>query len=635
MIQASYKKLISLFALILALVFMIPACAPIDDGTQEAPSLSLPNYTDRLPELRIDSANGKEITSKTEYSDITLKLTLSADFSEYTSIYTNEDGGKAQLRCRGNSTYGKTDIKAKNKYSYKLRLDNKANMLGLGESRHWYLLANWFDVTHMRNKLAYDLSGKLGLTYTKSTWVNLYYNGEYRGIYSLVESIRIEDGRIDTFNWEEYAEDICNIFCAKNQVPSYVKDELEDAMKNDLSWLSTQNLSFTYVVPDTYEVKTTQINLSDCFDPSKLDFTSGYLIEYDGRLDGDCTKWRTNHNIPVMMDNPCALSTNPQMYTYVHTLIQNFEDALYSPTFYNSKGYHYSEYLNVDSLVSFWTVWNLFNNIEFGYLSLYYYIDDGKINFGPCWDFDNASGNIVTLNEKWERWDYWVEDRGNNGDGWFSQIVGDPYFVALCQEKWFSIQDLVENMIASLDVYHAYIGEDAVKCYERNGPRVNWYIKDRNGGHSYDFETDFNLLKNWLIYRVNWINENFSSAYVHVDNSDFTRLNKLFIMPGSQSLKTPSGNDKSSVTPDYLLKSNQQSTVTLNVMTTSTTASKISIYLNGKRIYEGSIYTDRKIPITIKTSSLRTSKNALNVIYVVAYKGDGSVRGATSAVIKA
>ncbi len=439
--QANLRKLTSLIALFLAIIFIIPACASMEVEESEIPTPTEPEtpvYTDSLPEIHIEVANEKQITSRSEYSDITMTLNLSNDFAQYTNAYTDEDGAKAELRCRGNSSYGKTDMKKKNKYSYKLRLDEKADLLGLGESRHWYLLANWFDVTHMRNKLAYDLSGALGLTYTESTWVNLYYNGEYRGIYSLVESIRIEEGRIDTFNWEEYAEDVANIFCVKNQVPSYVKDQLEDAMTDDLSWLTTQKLTFTYVVPDTYEVNTVQIDLSNCFDPSELDFTSGYLIEYDGRLDTEGTAWRTTRNIPVMLDNPSALSTNESMFFYVQTLIQDFEDALYSPTFYNSKGYHYSEYLDVDSLVSFWTVWNLFNNIEFGYLSLYYYIDDGKIVFGPCWDFDNASGNIVTLTEKWERWDYWVEDRGNNSNGWFSQIVGDPYFVALCQEKWYS-----------------------------------------------------------------------------------------------------------------------------------------------------------------------------------------------------
>lgn len=632
--KASYKKIISVLAFILALVFTLPACAPTEEGDVVPDNPSLPSYTDSLPEIRIEAANGKEITSKDEYSNITLKLSLSNDFAEYTNTYTDEDGGKAELRCRGNSTYGKTDMKAKNKYSYKLRLDSKANMLGMGESRHWYLLANWFDVTHMRNKLAYDLSGELGLTYTKSTWVNLYYNGEYRGIYSLVESIRIEEGRIDTFNWEEYAEDVCNIFCTKNKVPSYVKEALDDAMKNDLSWLTSQSLTFTYIVPDTYEVKTVDIDLSDCFDPSQLDFTSGYLIEYDGRLDTDGTAWRTEHNIPVMMDNPSALSTNPQMYDYVHTLIQDFEDALYSPTFHNAKGYHYSHYLDVDSLVSFWNVWNLFNNIEFGYLSLYYYIDDGKIVFGPCWDFDNASGNIVTLNEKWERWDYWVEDRGNNSNGWFSQIVGDPYFVALCQEQWFGMQDLVQNMIASLDIYHEYIGADAVRCYERNGPRTNWKMKNRNGGVSYDFETDFNLLKDWLNNRVNWINENFASAYVRVDDSDFTRFNKLFVSPAQSTVTAPPNNYQNGVVPDYLLRSGNHSTVTLNVSTSSTSAKRIKVYLNGALVYEGPINNSGAIPVTIKTSAFKTTPNSLNVIYVIAYKKDGTIRGSTSSVIK-
>ncbi len=633
-----HGKILSITALFLALVFMLPSCLnALKDGTAGVSDLPTgQKASGKLPEVYIDAEYGKEIKSRTDYSNISIRFALNDTFSEYTNTYTDYDGGAAELRCRGNSSYGKEDLQAKNKYSYKLRLESKADLLGMGESRHWYLLANWFDVTHMRNKLAYDLSGALGMTYTESTWVVLYYNGEYRGIYSLVESIRIDEGRIETFDWEEYAEDIAHMYALDKNVPKSVAEELTDTMKNDLSWLTTQHLMFEFIDSETYEVHTVDIDLTEYFDPDELDFTSGYLIEYDGRLDGDGTKWRTKNKIPVVVDNPATLSTNPQMYEYVQTLIQDFENALYSPTFHNEKGFHYSHYLDVDSLVNFWNIWNLFNNIEFGYLSLYYYIDDGKIVFGPCWDFDNASGNIVTLNEKWEKWNYWVEDRGNSSHGWFSEIMGDPYFVALCQEKWYSIRGEVDNMMAFLDVYYNYIGEEALRCYERNGPRKNWYLKSKNGGVSYDFETDFQLLKEWLTNRINWIDENFSAPAVEVDNSGFVRSEKIFVTPLNSYANSPNNAKYYGITPDYVIPTSITEPLSIRIETTHTSSKTVTVYLNGSILLGNKPLTDDvSAKFNIDPSDLRLDDGDINVLYIVAYKSNGDVRSVSSLILQA
>ena len=54
------------------------------------------------------------------------------------------------------------------------------------------------------------------------------------------------------------------------------------------------------------------------------------------------------NKIPVTLKSPAKLSTNTAMYKYVHTLIQDFENALFSPSFYNAQGKHYSEYVDVE-----------------------------------------------------------------------------------------------------------------------------------------------------------------------------------------------------------------------------------------------------------------------------------------------
>ena len=62
------------------------------------------------------------------------------------------------------------------------------------------------------------MAGMLGLAHTDCTWVELYYNGEYRGLYLLTESIRIAEDRVDTFDWEDLCEDVAAEYAESNSL---------------------------------------------------------------------------------------------------------------------------------------------------------------------------------------------------------------------------------------------------------------------------------------------------------------------------------------------------------------------------------------------------------------------------------
>ena len=98
----------------------------------------------------------------------------------------------AEIKIRGNST--SSGIKK----PYNIRFSESHNVLGLGKGKKWYLIANLYDKTLMRNKLAYDLAQVLGLTNTsKCTYVDVYLNGKFLGNYLLCESIGVGEDRVD------------------------------------------------------------------------------------------------------------------------------------------------------------------------------------------------------------------------------------------------------------------------------------------------------------------------------------------------------------------------------------------------------------------------------------------------------
>ena len=76
-----------------------------------------------------------------------------------------------------------------------MKLEKASDLLQKGENvKTWVLLANYFDATQMHDKLFKDLAATLDMHYTASCdWVNLYYDGEYRGVYLLSEKNAVKD----------------------------------------------------------------------------------------------------------------------------------------------------------------------------------------------------------------------------------------------------------------------------------------------------------------------------------------------------------------------------------------------------------------------------------------------------------
>lgn len=103
----------------------------------------------------------------------------------------NHTGDVESLNGRGNATW------ADDKKPYSLTLSGEADLLGMGQAQEWILLANAYDGSHMKNKIAYDLANALGLAYSPDCqWVDLYLNGEYAGLYLLTERNEVHPQRV-------------------------------------------------------------------------------------------------------------------------------------------------------------------------------------------------------------------------------------------------------------------------------------------------------------------------------------------------------------------------------------------------------------------------------------------------------
>lgn len=278
-----------------------------------------------------------------------------------TSIY---NGGLTQLKARGNSTFTYAEKK-----SYQIKLAEPSDLLGKQEQvKTWVLLASYFDATQMHDKLIKDLAAELGLAYTASCdWVNLYYDGVYRGIYLLSEKNSVGETSVAITDMEQAYE------------------QLNEGYGTDMTTALAEN---SYGQQYQYT--------KDLTEPKNI--TGGYLIELNHDMWDEASGFKTRQGVAFNVKSPewCGDSA----MKYISEYYQAFEDAVYATddtgayTGYNaSTGKYFYDYVDMDSLVKVFLLQELSLNCDGFISSVYFYKDaDGKMFAGPIWDQDMTFG---------------------------------------------------------------------------------------------------------------------------------------------------------------------------------------------------------------------------------------------------
>ncbi len=141
-----------------------------------------------VPSMHIDTRSGSmDYIHAKKDNEETASLRL------YTSE-GNRDYSGSEISIQGRGNYTWTDY---DKKPYNLTLASDANLLGMGAAQRWILLANAADASNIRNKLVYDFASAIGLSFSPhSTWIELYLNGKYAGLYLLCERNEIHPQRV-------------------------------------------------------------------------------------------------------------------------------------------------------------------------------------------------------------------------------------------------------------------------------------------------------------------------------------------------------------------------------------------------------------------------------------------------------
>lgn len=128
------------------------------------------------------------------------------------------------IKGRGNTSWEPP------KKPFEIRLDQPLDLLGLDKSKSFVLIANYYDITGIRNWIGFELEKTLEAeNTTASRFVDLYLNGQYAGFYQVAEKVEnsrnnVQGGYLLEFEHYPRLAEKPHILLANNQ-PILVRGE--------------------------------------------------------------------------------------------------------------------------------------------------------------------------------------------------------------------------------------------------------------------------------------------------------------------------------------------------------------------------------------------------------------------------
>lgn len=277
-----------------------------------------------LPIIYITTENSAEITSTESYTGATFYI--DAKSSGYASTGTETSQIAMKIRGRGNSSWTNYDKKP-----YRVKLTTGQKLLGMSKSKNFALMA-YADDEHafLRATTGYKVSQLMGLVYTPDRRaVELVLNGDYKGLYFLTETVRIDKDRVPIVKQDDEATDAAII-------------------------------------------------------------TGGWLLEIDNAESAEQVTITEGNGSTMRFTykDPEALSA--AQTDYLMSQLNGMNDAIYNADKSNGS---WQEYIDIDTLARYYIVQEVMDNTEAFHGSTYLYKNrsaESNWNFGPVWDFANS-----------------------------------------------------------------------------------------------------------------------------------------------------------------------------------------------------------------------------------------------------
>ena len=334
------------------------------------------------------------------------------------------------------------------------------------DSHHeWVLHGPFLDKTLIRNYMWYNIAGEIMDYAPNVRFCEVIINGEYMGVYVLTESIT----------------------AGKN------------GSRLNLS-VDRKDNSFTgYLL---------RMDSGSANPQKNIDTFSVYSKRFPNKVD---------------IVYPGTSNLTPEISESIRQDFSKFEKAVYSFD-YDNDTYGYQTMIDVDSFVDYFLINEFTLNYDAGWLSTYIYKDiDGK--FKMCiWDFNSACDNYqdTYLKPNSLQFQYNV---------WYVMLMKDEKFTEKIIDRYHELRKtyLSEDYLNTyIDKTTEYLGDAVQRNFEKWGYSFEegydlLYPSDRNP-RSYEEAKTF--LKNVIIYRGRWLDENIHTLRQYSAESKVKKYNE-------------------------------------------------------------------------------------------------------------
>jgi len=387
----------------------------------------------------------------------------------------NDYNGKISIEYRGSSSQSFPKKPYALETQDSVGNNNNVSLLGMPVENDWILYAPYTDKSLMRNFLTFDLGRKMGNYSPRTVYCELIINGDYKGIYILMEKIKRDNDRVDIAKLDS----------------------------NDVSGDS---------------------------------LTGGYIIKVDKYTGTGGLDWLSDfpniggNNLYIQYHYPQASALQPQQMDYIEHFMDSFEYALAGPNFTDSLT-GYSKYIDVNSFVDLYIINELSKNIDGYRLSTYMYKDrddnGGKLTMGPFWDYNLAFGNADYCNggitSGWE-----VNGGcGDNNPFWFERLLDDTTYQNRLKCRWGFLRDSSlhkDSLFNFIDSVALYLDAAQQRNFQKWNILGNYVWPNYYVGNTYQDELDF--FKIWIGERLIWIDNNLAgNCYQFLGCTDILACN--------------------------------------------------------------------------------------------------------------
>ncbi len=335
-------------------------------------------------------------------------------------------------------------------------------LLGMPAEHDWILYAPYNDKSCMRNILTYELSNEMNHYASRTVLCELVLNGQYQGIYTLMEKIKRDPNRVDI---------------SKLQPIDISGDEL----------------------------------------------TGGYIIKIDKTTGGNSDGWTSgypaadNSTIEFLYHYPKANDIQPQQKDYIQAYVDSFETALAGPAFADPNT-GYRKYSVPETFIDFLILNEISKNVDGYRLSTFFHKEKdskgGKLRMGPIWDFNLA----------WWNADYcqgfdatgWQYDFSTTCPGgwqlptWWKRMLQDPWFQDELKCRWTTLRQTTlsnDSLYAKIDSIAQYLNQAKDRHFDK-WPLLGIYTWPNPSPIPTDYAGEIAAIKSWILDRATWIDNN-------------------------------------------------------------------------------------------------------------------------------